>query len=340
MLRKGLIAVLLLLMLGLGMAQAHGEGEIHLHDVWSKPNLDDDGDEPSVVYLTIHNAGAHPIALTAVETPISVAPEFQNNGAAVANILIEPDEHLTFSDEGYRIVLNNVNHPQAEGDAFTLLLKFDMLNDDGTTRADPLYAVTAALVTTEPVASDIVLVNAWARPTVAPLAGGFGMGLMNHEAMGGMNHGQMGEATAEAPMGGMNHGQMGEATAEAPMGGMNHGQMGGSMGVSAIYMMIENVGATAAQLVAVSVPVAGVAQIHESKMVDNVMKMEEVAGGLELLPGATVSLQQGGLHMMLMDLNTPLEQGAAFVATLTFADGRTQLVAVPVFDLTLLMMGR
>ena len=48
------------------------------------------------------------------------------------------------------------------------------------------------------------------------------------------------------------------------------------------------------------------------------MKMRPVEGGLEILPGQTVTLKPGGLHMMLIDLKHPLEAGGAMKATLKF----------------------
>ena len=63
-----------------------------------------------------------------------------------------------------------------------------------------------------------------------------------------------------------------------------------------------------AQLVSISTPVAGVAEVHEMKMEGDVMRMQPVAG-LDLPAGQSVALTPGGLHLMLMGLNAPLQAG-------------------------------
>ena len=93
---------------------------------------------------------------------------------------------------------------------------------------------------------------------------------------------------------------------------------------------------TAAQttrLVAVSTPVAGVAEIHEMKMDSGVMKMRAVPG-LDLPANQAVELKPGGYHLMLMDLKAPLTKDASVALTLTFKNAKgvesRQQVNVPV----------
>jgi copper(I)-binding protein len=89
----------------------------------------------------------------------------------------------------------------------------------------------------------------------------------------------------------------------------------------------------ATQLVAVSSPAAGVAEIHEMKMDGNVMKMRALPA-LDLPAGQTVELRPGGHHLMLMDLKTPLAKDASVALTLTFRDAKgvetRQQVTLPV----------
>ena len=91
--------------------------------------------------------------------------------------------------------------------------------------------------------------------------------------------------------------------------------------------------AQAMQLVGVSTPVAGVAEIHEMKMDGGVMKMRAMPV-LELPANQAVELKPGSYHLMLMDLKTPLAKDASVALTLTFKDARgvqsQQLVTVPV----------
>lgn len=72
----------------------------------------------------------------------------------------------------------------------------------------------------------------------------------------------------------------------------------------------------AARLVAASTPAAARVEIHEMKMVDGVMQMRQIPG-LDLPAGQTVALQPGGLHLMLMDLKQPLQNGQTLPLTLT-----------------------
>lgn len=91
--------------------------------------------------------------------------------------------------------------------------------------------------------------------------------------------------------------------------------------------------AQAMQLVGVSTPVAGVAEIHEMKMDGGVMKMRAMPV-LELPANQAVELKPGSYHLMLMDLKAPLAKDASVALTLTFKDARgvqsQQLVTVPV----------
>jgi copper(I)-binding protein len=63
-----------------------------------------------------------------------------------------------------------------------------------------------------------------------------------------------------------------------------------------------------ASLLGAESPAAGSAEIHETKMEGNVMRMRAVKR-LELPPGKTVELKPGGYHMMLVDLKRTLKKG-------------------------------
>ena len=72
-------------------------------------------------------------------------------------------------------------------------------------------------------------------------------------------------------------------------------------------------------LVGVSSPVAGVAEVHEMKVENNVMKMRAIPN-LALPAGKTVALKPGGYHVMLMDLKQPVAAGTTVPVTLLFKD--------------------
>jgi copper(I)-binding protein len=77
----------------------------------------------------------------------------------------------------------------------------------------------------------------------------------------------------------------------------------------------------ATQLVGVSSPVAGVAEVHEMKMDGDVMKMRAVPT-LDLPAGKKVELKPGGYHVMLMDLKAPLAKDSTVPVTLLFKDAK------------------
>ena len=63
-----------------------------------------------------------------------------------------------------------------------------------------------------------------------------------------------------------------------------------------------------ARLVEASSPVAGVTEVHEMAMDNDVMRMRQIQG-LPLAAGQTVELKPGGFHVMLMNLKQTLQAG-------------------------------
>lgn len=76
-----------------------------------------------------------------------------------------------------------------------------------------------------------------------------------------------------------------------------------------------------ARLVGVSSPAAGAVEVHEMKMVDDVMRMRQI-NALELPAGKPVALSPGGYHLMLLELKQPLKEGATVPLTLEIEDAR------------------
>lgn len=70
-----------------------------------------------------------------------------------------------------------------------------------------------------------------------------------------------------------------------------------------------------AVLVSVSSPLAGVVEIHTTKMENGVMKMRSVPR-LDLPAGQVVKLQPGGNHVMLMGLRQQMKKGDVVPITL------------------------
>ncbi len=71
------------------------------------------------------------------------------------------------------------------------------------------------------------------------------------------------------------------------------------------------------RLTGATTPVAGKAQLHQTTMQDDVMRMRPV-DGLALSSREPVTLAPGGYHLMLTGLRQPLQQGRSFPLTLSF----------------------
>lgn len=84
------------------------------------------------------------------------------------------------------------------------------------------------------------------------------------------------------------------------------------------FMTITNKGKTADRLVGGTAPIAGRIEVHEMTMEGGAMKMQEVAGGLEIKPGETVELKPGSYHVMFMDLKAGPVEGTPIEGTLKF----------------------
>ncbi|MGC2856797.1 copper chaperone PCu(A)C [Novispirillum sp. DQ9] len=95
------------------------------------------------------------------------------------------------------------------------------------------------------------------------------------------------------------------------------------------FMTITNAGAEADRLVAAAAPVSATAELHTHVQDGDVMRMREVAA-IDVPAGQTVTLQPGGLHVMLMSLHAPLKEGQSFDLTLTFEKAGTVVVPVTV----------
>lgn len=93
------------------------------------------------------------------------------------------------------------------------------------------------------------------------------------------------------------------------------------------FVTITNTSNVDDRLVAAASPVAGAVQLHEMAMKDGAMTMRELADGLPLPAGETVTLKPGGYHLMFMDLKQPLVEGGRVEVTLTFAQAGT--VTIP-----------
>ena len=75
------------------------------------------------------------------------------------------------------------------------------------------------------------------------------------------------------------------------------------------------------QLIGVTTPVAGTAEVHEMKQEGDIMRMRPVAK-VDLPAGQAVEFKPGGYHLMLMDLKQALKAGTVVPLTLVLRDAR------------------
>ena len=75
---------------------------------------------------------------------------------------------------------------------------------------------------------------------------------------------------------------------------------------------------------------AGIAEPHESVVENGVSKMLPRPGGFSVPARGTLTLDQGGKHIMVMGVPEPLEPGAVISATLTFANAGVVQMTIPV----------
>lgn len=94
-------------------------------------------------------------------------------------------------------------------------------------------------------------------------------------------------------------------------------------------MFAQITSARGGTLVSASSPVAGVVEIHEMALDNNVMRMRAITG-LELPAGKAVELKPGGYHVMLMALKQQVKEGDKVPVTLVIegAGGQRETVEV------------
>lgn len=88
--------------------------------------------------------------------------------------------------------------------------------------------------------------------------------------------------------------------------------------VGGAFLTIVNSGSAPDRLIGGTTPIAGDVQVHMADMTGGVMRMRQLAEGLEIPAGGTVTLEPGSYHIMLMDLQRPLARGDTVPLTLEF----------------------
>lgn len=83
------------------------------------------------------------------------------------------------------------------------------------------------------------------------------------------------------------------------------------------FMTIRNAGSQPDRLLSATTAAARLVELHNHIRDGDVMRMRPVAD-IPVLPGQTVQLRPGGLHVMLIGLTAPLTRGASIPLTLRF----------------------
>jgi copper(I)-binding protein len=105
---------------------------------------------------------------------------------------------------------------------------------------------------------------------------------------------------------------------------------------SAAFMQLRYDGPIQQFLVAAETPAAGAVELHMHEHDNGVMRMRRIPH-IHLPPGQTVSLEPGGLHVMLFDLKAPLAVDAEVPITLIFADDSRKEITAKVRSVTRMM---
>lgn len=85
----------------------------------------------------------------------------------------------------------------------------------------------------------------------------------------------------------------------------------------AAFFKVENNGA-ADRIIGVRSDLAEKTELHTHIMKDNVMKMRQVEGGVDVPMHGGVMFKPGSYHVMMMGLKKPLEEGEMINVTLEF----------------------
>jgi copper(I)-binding protein len=89
---------------------------------------------------------------------------------------------------------------------------------------------------------------------------------------------------------------------------------------AAAYLTLRNEGTRPVDIVALHSPIARSIMIHETTLEGGMSRMRP-AGALRVLPGQTVKLEPGGLHVMIDGLTQPLTIGQSVLLVLALSDG-------------------
>ena len=105
-------------------------------------------------------------------------------------------------------------------------------------------------------------------------------------------------------------------------------------GATAGYLTIHNHTKTDDRLIAVKADFARKSEIHEMKMVGDVMKMRPLEGGIIIPAGGMAILEKGGNHLMFMGLTEQIKFEEDYQFTLVFEKAGELIVKADTISLS------
>lgn len=99
---------------------------------------------------------------------------------------------------------------------------------------------------------------------------------------------------------------------------------------AAIYFTLRNIGQATVDLIGVRTDRASIETLHKTTINTKGVVRMSAAPELRVAPGETLKLEPGGMHVMLIDVETPLVEGDTLPLRLKFYDGDDITVDVPI----------
>lgn len=101
-------------------------------------------------------------------------------------------------------------------------------------------------------------------------------------------------------------------------------------GSAEVYFTLTNTGGKTVDLIGVRTDLASIEILHKTFVGSNGAPRMSAVPELRVAPGAAVTLEPGGPHVMLIDLERPLVEGTKLPLRLTFYDGDDLTIEVPI----------
>jgi periplasmic copper chaperone A len=102
---------------------------------------------------------------------------------------------------------------------------------------------------------------------------------------------------------------------------------------SAAYFTVRNMGSEPLRLIDVRTDLASIVTLHKTEVDSKGVARMSAVARVTIEPGAALTLEPGGMHAMMMDLEKPLVEGQTFPLRLKFYDMDELTVEVPILSI-------